>query len=181
MNENFLRAVHFVLMHESVFAPGHDGDLAHVVTEDVPGDSGGLTKYGIDQASHPHVDIRGLTLDAAIAIYRGGEWAKCRCEDLPEGFDVVVFDIAVNNGVGTAVRILQRAVGVDVDGFIGPKTIAAAISGGRDALKRMLIARQSHYYDIVTWHPGDAKFLKGWLNRNNDLCAFVGIQPTSLA
>src|SRR6478735_11274468 len=37
--------------------------------ENVPGDPGGPTKYGIDQRSHPDVNIRALTKEQAKAIY----------------------------------------------------------------------------------------------------------------
>src|SRR5688572_24264776 len=34
------------------------------------GDTGGETKYGISKKSYPSVDIKNLTLDQAIAIYK---------------------------------------------------------------------------------------------------------------
>src|SRR5512140_3051467 len=49
----FQRAIDFVLPHEEAFAPGHHGDERYVVAEKSKGDAGGLTKYGIDQKSHP--------------------------------------------------------------------------------------------------------------------------------
>src|ERR1700686_3721443 len=99
MKENFQRGLKFVLNHECVFAKGHDGDFNFVVVEDVPGDSGGLTKFGIDQASNPDVNIRALDYDGAARIYQVGEWTKCQCDELPDGYDIAVFDIAVNNGM----------------------------------------------------------------------------------
>ena len=68
--------------------------------EDDPDDPGGRTKYGIDQRSHPNVDIRNLTRDQAKAIYRRDYWDAVKADELPPGLRLVVVDIAVNNGKG---------------------------------------------------------------------------------
>jgi len=93
----------------------------------------------------------------------------------------------VNNGTGTAIKLLQRALNetgdlaLAIDGFIGERTLAASSAGGAPALRRLLLDRQKHYYDIVTAHPGDMKFLKGWLNRNNALALLVNINFNAIA
>ena len=83
-SEKFLRAIKFILPHEEEFARGHWGDENFVVAENVSGDSGGVTKYGIDASSHPGVDIRNLSRSGAIAIY-WLEWSKYKIESLPDG------------------------------------------------------------------------------------------------
>ena len=179
MKDNFTPSLGFVLRPECVYAPGHDNDLNFVVCEDVPGDTGGLTKFGIDAASDPGVDIRDLTLDQATALYRDGEWTACRCDDLPRGLDTATFDCAVNNGVIVAGILLQRAIlacnrGVVIDGEIGPQTVRAAIAAnGPELMARLLQLRRQRYTDIVLQHPADAKFLKGWLARVDDLERFL--------
>ncbi|MGB8352633.1 MAG: glycosyl hydrolase 108 family protein [Chthoniobacteraceae bacterium] len=187
MTSNFPKALTFVFENECAYQPNHYGDLDFVVWEDVPGDTGGLTKWGIDQASHPHLDIKALTQADATQIYHDQEWTKCRCDDLPDGYDIAIFDIAVNNGMGTAIQLLQRALNesgdlsLAIDGHIGLRTLAAAHAGGPPALRRLLLERQKHYYDIVTTHPGQMKFLKGWLTRNNTLAALVNINFNAIA
>jgi lysozyme family protein len=47
------------------------------------------------------------------------------CDELPSGVDYAVFDYGVNSGISRAAKVLQRLVGTDVDGEIGPNTIAA--------------------------------------------------------
>jgi lysozyme family protein len=179
MNDNFASSLGFVLRHECAYAPGHEGDLNYVVCEDVPGDTGGLTKFGIDAASHPGIDIRGLTFELASAIYHDGEWTECRCDALPSGVDTVVFDCAVNNGAAVSAILLQRAViacgyGIVVDGKIGPQTVrAATLANGPDLKGRLLQLRRQRYTDIVLHNPADAKFLQGWLNRVDDLERFL--------
>ena len=185
MITNFPSSLAFVLRHECVYAPGHDNDLAFVICEDVPGDTGGCTKYGVDAADHPDLDIPNLTLEQATAIYRDGEWTQCRCDDLPLAIDTAVFDCAVNNGVFMAGTLLQRAIAacgfcIDVDGLIGPVTLGLVTTVCQDlkpSLEHLLDLRRQHYSDIVLMHPCDAQFLQGWLNRVNDLEQFLTILP----
>lgn len=179
MNGNFMPSLAFVLRHECTYATGHDNDLNYVVCEDVPGDTGGCTKFGIDASSHPGVDIRALTLDEATALYHDGEWTHCHCDGLPKGLDTATFDCAVNNGEAVAGILLQRAIGacgrqIAVDGEVGPQTLRmAALVDRSDVLGHYLNLRRQRYADIVLHHPGDAKFLKGWLARVNDLERFL--------
>lgn len=67
----------------------------------------------------------GSTVEQLYEIYKSGYWDKCRCDDLPEGVDYVVFDQAVNSGPGQSAKWLQGVVGVAVDGGIGPRTLEA--------------------------------------------------------
>src|SRR6202007_182545 len=87
----FLKAIAFVLPHEEEFARGHWGDENFVVSEHVPGDAGGTTKWGIDAASHPGVDVDDLTRDQAITIYNE-EWKWRNMDALPEKLAVAMFD-----------------------------------------------------------------------------------------
>lgn len=90
-----------------------------------PNDPGGETKFGISKRSYPQVDIANLTRDGAKAIYRADFWTRAQCDKLPPALTFQVLDAAVNCGIGTAVRLMQRAAGVADDGHIGPMTLAA--------------------------------------------------------
>ncbi len=83
------------------------------------------TKYGIAANTWPHLDIRNLTLDDARAIYRKAYWGPAGCDAVPAGVKFDVFDMAVNSGVKTAIRLVQRVVGEHEDGVLGPKTLMA--------------------------------------------------------
>lgn len=141
------------------------------VFENDPDDRGGATKFGIDQRSHPDVNIRTLTRDQAAKIYWDEYWSPVRAEELPAGVGEVVTDIAVNNGLNRAGRWLQEAVGATVDGKIGPRTVAAAKAksgtGAAKAIAKALLDRREVFYKSIA-NGSQAKFLKGWLNRNND-------------
>jgi lysozyme family protein len=124
------------------------------------------TKYGISAASYPMLDIAGLTLDAAQAIYQRDYWNRAACGTLPPGLALLVFDAAVNNGVGRATRWLQVSVGTPADGTIGPATDAAlknalAMQGTNAVGAEFLAQRMNFMANLATWRS----FGLGWARR----------------
>lgn len=138
------------------------------VYENDPADPGGATKFGIDQRSHPEVNIRRLTRQQAKAIYLADYWTPVRAEELPPPLDWIVADIAVNNGRTRAVQWLQDAVKVKPDGVFGPVTLRAVKAANVRVVREALLFRREAFYRAIA-KGARAKFLKGWLNRNNDL------------
>ncbi len=138
--------------------------------ENVPGDPGGPTKFGIDQRSHPTVNIRALTKEKAKEIYRSDYWRPVAADKLPPRAAWAVVDCAVNCGVGQSAKWLQRSLGIDDDGRIGPKTISASVGFGNDRLlSELILDRREAHYRALAKKGSFGKFLKGWLNRNNSL------------
>ena len=136
---------------------GHEGGYS----ED-PHDRGGKTKYGISQRAYPNEDIAALTLERAKTLYQRDYWRKIRGDELPEEVALPLFDAAVNHGVKTAIRMMQRAVGVRDDGVIGPRTLEAAhlIEPAR-FVARFLGDRLMYMTNLATWaHHG-----QGWSRR----------------
>lgn len=137
---------------------------------DDPVDPGGATNLGI---THDELakwrgravtidDMRKLGKDEAAAIYRANYWAISRCSDLAPGVDLIVFDASVNTGNGRSARLLQAALGVAVDGQIGPVTVAAANAVRADDLVNALAdARQNFYQNLPTF----SHFGRGWTAR----------------
>jgi len=139
--------------------------------ENDPSDSGGATKWGIDAASHPHVDIKNLTKEQAEEIYWNESWQAIRAEELPLGVGEIVSDLVINTGRGHE-KWLQEIAGVPQDGEIGPATIAAVNKLDRqDTIDKLLNKLTVFYHAIGVGH--NQKFLHGWLNRTNDLKDFV--------
>ena len=130
------------------------------ITED-PRDPGGLTKYGISQRAFPTLDIRNLTEAGAADIYRREYWDRLKADTLPPKLRLVMFDAAVNMGVGKAVLLLQKAVGVAQDGILGANTIRAA-ERLPDALARFCAERALAYSGM----RGFDVFGRGWLRRS---------------
>jgi lysozyme family protein len=139
----------------------HEGGLA-----DDPKDPGGLTRWGISARSYPNRDIRNLTRDEAVAIYRRDFWDALHLDQLPAKLARAVFDTAVNQGQGAAAKLLQRALGVPDDGRIGPATLAAlARSAPRsDDLLRDFFAWRAIRYAEVPREQWD-RFKLGWMRR----------------
>ncbi len=147
------------------------------VFENDPDDPGGATKFGIDQRSHPKEDIRHLTKDRAAEIYWNDYWTRSKAHMMPFGVGEVVANIAVNAGLGRASKWLQASVDVTADGQIGEKTIAAVLAANSTSLAEELLQKtEAHYRSIAKGQL--SKFLKGWLNRNNDLREFISSSPS---
>ena len=128
---------------------------------DDPHDPGGRTKFGISQAAYPDMDIANLTGEQAITLYRRDYWDACKCSLLPWPWQLYVFDGAVNQGVKTAIRIMQRVLGVKDDGVVGPVTLAAVERADKDRALRYMVARLMRYERLSGWDHYGA----GWAYR----------------
>ena len=122
------------------------------------------THFGISAAAYPGLAISTLTLDAARAIYRRDYWDAVQGDLLPPPLALLVFDAAVNNGVGRAVRWLQSAAGVMPDGVLGPHTLAAVgAKGGQGAA--LLVEYQAQRLMFMAGLPTWRSFGLGWARR----------------
>lgn len=111
---------------------------------------GGLTRWGIASKAHPDVDVQTLTREGAIAIYQQRYWNLCRCDELPGALAPALFDGAVQHGPLPAIKLLQAALGVEVDGLLGPKTLAAAHARPWAPVLVDLLARRIRLYASLT-------------------------------
>lgn len=136
---------------------GNEGGLV-----DNPNDPGGLTNWGISQRSYPSVDIRNLTRDDARALYLRDFWQRGQMDQYDPALAFQVFDISVNSGMETAVRMLQRAAGVADDGHIGPVTVAAVKAKSVTDMISLLVAERLDFWRKLTIWP---TFGKGWAGR----------------
>lgn len=135
----------------------HEGGVV-----DHPSDPGGLTKYGISQRTYPGENIRAMTLDRAREIYLRDYWGPAGCDAVPDKLKLDLFDMAVNAGVKTAVKMLQRAVGEADDGVMGPRTLQALQSANPDRLRAKFNGhRLDHMASLPTW----PSFGRGWARR----------------
>ncbi len=136
---------------------GHEGGYVND-----PLDPGGETKWGISKRSYPHLDIKNLTRDEAKEIYRLDFWNRVNGDKLYDGVAYQVFDFAINSGIETAVRYLQRAVGTADDGHWGPKSQEALDSKTEsDIIMNFCAERLDFWTRLSTWE----RFGKGWARR----------------
>lgn len=142
------------------FVLSYEGGLV-----DNPSDPGGITNFGISSRSYPSLDIRALNKDEASEIYRRDYWDTVHGDELPGPMAVAVFDSAVNQGAGTAKRMMQVALGVTVDGVIGPKTIKAAHDKGINGVVGFLTERAVRYHETMRDVPSLNVFSHNWYFR----------------
>lgn len=133
--------------------------------ENNPADPGGLTKFGISQKAYPNMDIANLTREEAEGLYRHDYWTPCKCDELPRPYAIALFDSAVNQGVKVATRIMQIALEVEVDGVIGPETIAAAHAAKPRRIRIMLAERLAAYARLMAEKPNLLVFARNWSHR----------------
>ena len=142
---------------------------------DHPQDPGGCTNRGITRATLERWrrapttcdDVRDLTEQEARKIYRAHYWNAVQGDALPDGIDLVVFDFAVNSGRRRAVQFLQRQLGVEEDGAIGPVTLAAVHAV--NASSAFILQFQDARLDFLRGLDGWGAFGVGWENRVYDI------------
>jgi lysozyme family protein len=160
---------------------------------DDPDDPGGATKHGVTihtmrrlgldltgDGQVTRADVRRLTEAQAVEIFVDHYFIRPRISDLPNPLHASVFDMYVNAGAN-AVKILQRLLGkmgfaVEVDGVIGPKTIAATARAHAAAPDHMVdaygIERRNYYFALADRRPASRKYARsraggkgGWITR----------------
>lgn len=124
-----------------------------------PLDPGGETKYGISKRAHPNEDIKNLTPERALEIYQKEYWNPIGGDNLPLPMCVAAFDSAVNCGVSRCSFWIRNC---------------------KDDWATLIHLREEFYKGIVQRKPAQQKYLKGWLNRTNDLKKYCEITAAKL-
>jgi lysozyme family protein len=127
----------------------------------------GCTNFGVTQTAweswlgrvSSEKEMRSLTPEIVKPFYKRKYWDACRCDDLPQGVDYLVFDFAVNAGVGRSAKTLQSVVGTTMDGAIGPLTLAA-VKNTPDLINKFSQAKIVFYKSLQ-----NPTYEQGWLNR----------------
>lgn len=151
-----------------------------------PADHGGETKFGVSKRAHPNVDIKNLTKEQAIQIYRKDYWEPNK--DIFTAFTSAVecysiiarfFDCIVNIGRKNTIIVIQRAfnalpINEDLilkeDGILGEIT-KKQIEWTRERAyfsefeTAFSCERAAYYRVLAAKDPSQEKFLKGWLRR----------------
>ena len=138
-------------------------------------DRGGATKGGITLAAlrayrqaprTSPASLQALGKEEARALLLG-RYVQCNGIDKLEGETVFeqVIDNSVLSGPYLSVCDLQRALGVTVDGLIGPQT-CGAVEAQRDTIQAHLVrSRALRIVAFVQANPEQLLFLKGWMRR----------------
>lgn len=143
----FDTAVRFVLSMEG--EPSND-----------PRDPGGYTKHGLSIRSHP--ETATLSKDAAIQVYKTNYWDSIAGDEIHPAWALLLFDMAVNQGVKPAIKLAQKAVGVAQDGIMGPVTIQALKGVAHPGQLALLMSDRVIRY-VGT--RGFDRYGRGWVKR----------------
>jgi lysozyme family protein len=175
--------VNFDQAFTTLVDPQHEGGYCNLV-----GDSGGETYKGISRNNNQswagwalvdghkvdhNVFPLNLDTDAALQalvkdFYRANYWTPAGCESVPDLVRYELFDLAVNTSAPgrptTAIKLLQKAVGVTPDGAFGPQTAMRCAALDANVLFRRFVAAAIRYYTAIPAERRD-RFLAGWMNR----------------
>jgi lysozyme family protein len=160
----FLACMPFILKEEGGYS-------------NTPGDHGGATDDGIIQREYnvyrhsnglPLQSVKLISAAEYDTIYWQSYWQP-NCPKLPAGLDLSVFNINVNGGDGRGTRIIQKVLGIAVDGVWGPATdkAVAAITDVRKLIVAFHDDERAFYIGIVNYEPSQRKFLSDWLGRDD--------------
>jgi hypothetical protein len=116
---------------------------------DRDGASAAPVNFGVNQKFNPDVDVKSLSQDQAKKILHDRYWTASGADNLPPGLAEIQGDTATNMGVSTANRLLQQSGG-DPEKYLQLRDARYRSIGGPD--------------------------LGTWLNRNNTLRSYVGLQ-----
>lgn len=127
-----------------------------------PLDPGGETKFGISKREYPNLVIKNLTRENAHDIYLRDFWNKINADKLPDGVAFQLFDFAVNSGIQTSIRYLQRALNVADDGHWGPVSQNAADRASEtDMIMNLNAERLDYMTRLNNWDHNS----RGWARR----------------
>lgn len=167
MNKNLPKFVELIKQFEGGFV-------------DDPDDPGGATNMGITLSTYmAHkgleskevalAQLKNLTEEEAVEIYRSGYWNQVSGGKLASGIDIFVADWAIHSGPQRAIIELQSLIGVTPDGILGPISMEALKEEDPARLLQDLHNERFNFYHDITYGKSTRKFLKGWLNRLHKL------------
>jgi len=147
----------------------HQGNI---VKED-DHDGAGITMCGLNQKDDYLPD--NPTPQWFADKYHDNYWAESSADLLPKGVGEEVANIAVNEGLGTAFKILQESINslgvhINIDGKIGSLTEGAAFQEDAHSLCiKIGLYNDEHYKQIADRRLDLSNNLRGWLNRDQQM------------
>ena len=162
--------------------PDNDGQPYHVT----PGDHGGPTAWGVTFTSfaawrrahgapYPTTnDLRAAKKLELATLIQTSYWNALQADHLPPGVDLLVYEFGFGSGPITSAEELQRVLNglgadLELDGGLGPRTLAAVAQVNRRTLIEHLGAAHAAFYQSLK----QPLFLRGWLRRNTERLALA--------
>ena len=130
----------------------------------------GCTNMGVTQAAWEEyvghkvsvADMKALTKEQVGKFYKSKFWDRVQADALPIGLDFLATSFAINAGVGSSAKLLQKCINAIPDGMIGPRTLQAIAGVDTKELIEKFSKAKEHYYQMLKTFP---IYGHGWLNR----------------
>lgn len=145
-----------------------------------PDDPGGATNLGVTLATWREAgydidgdgdidsdDMRLLSVSDAVArVIKPMFWDRWKADEINcQAVANILVDWLYNCG-SAGIKTPQRMLGVDQDGIVGPKTLAALNGADQEEFFAAVKSERIKYYsDLVARKPEMRKFFNGWVNR----------------
>ena len=147
-----------------------------------PADRGGATNKGVTIATfeayckakslpRPNVErLKRMTDGEWLDILKTMFWDRWQADKIKsQKLANILVDWVWGSGV-YGIKIPQRILGVKQDGIVGDETLKALNAQDPDKLFQAIYdARKKYLNDITISRPINKRFLRGWLNRLDDI------------
>lgn len=149
-----------------------------------PDDAGGATnmgvtistwqKVGYDKDDDGYIDVEDLRLlskdDVVNHVLKPHYWDRWKADEIKsQSIANTLVDWVWGSGKW-GIIIPQRILGVKPDGVVGKVTLSALNARDpKELFAAIKAARVNYLDDIVRKRPANKKFLRGWMNRLNDI------------
>ena len=130
---------------------------------------GGFVNDPADKGGATNKDLKNLSDEDATAIMKKHYWDRWKADQIKDQrvANTLVDWLWCSGAWG--IKIPQKILGLKVDGIVGEKTITAVNNAPANFLQTLYKERQEFLERIAKTNPTQKRFLKGWMNRMNDL------------
>lgn len=148
-----------------------------------PADKGGPTMKGVTIAVYTayrakkgkktptQQDLKNITQEEWTDILKTMYWDRWKADQInSQSIANLLVDWVWASGL-YGIKYPQKVLGVKDDGIVGPNTLYAINNypDQKALFNKLWLRRKDHFVSIANSRPANKKFLKGWLNRLNDL------------
>jgi len=123
--------------------------------------------YGKDKTAE---DLKNITDEEWLHIFTEGYWKPWKADEIKnQSIALLVADCGWGSGPKTAIKKVQTCLGVKADGIVGPITLKALNNPSTMTTFKKLWGMRYVWLHNIAKSGNNSKFLRGWLNRLNDI------------